>query len=101
MATDEIVKITLWVPGQQALNEILSKASVELDCGAPKRDNDGNFVITLYASPTEAKKITALPYRHQADEEYGKVLAERQKEVSSGDRFKGGTVKPTGLGVKR
>jgi hypothetical protein len=98
---DKIVKITLWVPGQQALNDILSKAKVELDCGAPKRDTDGNYVITLYASPAEAAKITALPYRHETDDNYGRVLAERQKEVSQGDRFKGGKVQPVGLGVKR
>lgn len=98
---DKIVKITIWIPGQQALNEVLSKAKVELDCGAPKRDSDGNFVVTLYASPAQAKKITALPYRHQVDENYGDVLAERQKEVSKTDRFQGGKIKPTGLGEKR
>jgi hypothetical protein len=98
---DKIVKITIWLPGQQALNDVLSKAKVHLDCGAPKRDTDGNFVLTLYATPAEAKKITALPYKHQVDENYGDVLVARQKEVSKIDRFQGGKVKPTGLGVKR
>lgn len=98
---DKIVKITVWIPGQQALNEILSQAKVSLECGAPKKDSDGNFEVTLYASPDEAKKITVLPYQHQIDEHYGEVLAERQKEVSQVDRFEGGKVKPTGLGVKR
>jgi hypothetical protein len=98
---NKIVKITLWLPGQDALNEVLSKAKVHLGCGAPQRDTDGNYVITLYASPAEAKKITALPYRNQVDENYEKVLAERQKEVSKTDRFKGGKVKPTGLGERR
>lgn len=98
---ETIVKITLWVPGQQALNDVLATADVTLDCGAPKRDIDGNYVVTLYASPGEAAKITALPYRHEADDSYGTLLAERQKEVSKKDRFKGGKVKPEGLGVKR
>jgi hypothetical protein len=97
----KIVKLTVWVPGIEALNEILSAATVSLDCGAPSRAADGSFMVTLYASPVEAKKITALPYRCEADEDYGSVLAERQKEVSKVDRFKGGKVKPTGLGVKR
>jgi hypothetical protein len=98
---EKIVRLTLWVPGQEALNEILATAKVTLDCGAPKRDIDGNYVVTLYASPSEAAKITALPYRHEADDSYGSVLAERQQEVSKKDRFKGGKVKPQGLGVKR
>lgn len=98
---EDVVKITLWVPDQQALNEVLAAAKVGLGCGAPRRESDGTFKITLYASPAEAKKVTDLPYRHEADENYGKVLAERQKEVSKTDRFKGGKVKPTGIGIKR
>ncbi len=98
---NKIVKITLWLPGQEALKEVLSKAKAHLGCGAPKQDSDGNYVITLYASPAEARKITALSYRSQVDENYEKVLAERQKEVSQTDRFKGGKVKPTGLGKRR
>jgi hypothetical protein len=96
---DSVVKITLWVPDQKALNEILSKAQVSLDCGAPKKDNSGNFVITLYATKEEAQKITALPFRHEVDENYGEVLKQRQQEVSKTDRFEGGKVKPEGLGV--
>lgn len=98
---DTIVKITLWVPGLPALNEVLDAAKVSLECGAPRRDADGSFVVTLYASASEAKKIAALPYRQEADAGYGAVLAERQKEVSKSDRFKGGKVLPTGLGDKR
>jgi hypothetical protein len=98
---EDITKITLWVPDQQALKEVLAAAQVGLHCGAPSLESDGTFRITLYASPAEAKKITALPYRHEVDENYGKVLAERQKEVSTTDRFKGGKVKPTGIGKKR
>jgi hypothetical protein len=97
----DIVKIKLWVPDQVALNEILSAAKVSLDCGSPRRDETGNFVITLYATKAEAKKIAALKYRHELDENYGDVLTERQKEVSKTDRFKGGKVKPQGLGIKK
>jgi hypothetical protein len=97
----DIVKIKLWVPNQAALNEILSAAKVSLDCGSPRRDETGNFVITLYATEAEAKKITALQYRHEVDEKYGDVLEQRQKEVSKTDRFKGGKVKPEGLGNKK
>jgi hypothetical protein len=97
----DMVKITIWVPDLTALKQILSTAKVEHDCGSPKRDTDGTFIINLYASPTEAAKITALNFRHQVDPNYGAVLEARQKEVSRTDRFKGGTVVPVGLGVKR
>ncbi len=98
---EDIVKITIWLPDQQALNKVLATAEVSLDCGAPRRESDGSYRVRLYARPPEAQKIFELPYRHEADENYGKVLAERQKEVSKIDRFKGGKVKPTGLGEKR
>jgi hypothetical protein len=98
---ESVVRLRLWVPGQEALQEILASAKVSLSCGAPKRDIDGNYVLTLYASPDEAAKVMRLPYRYEADEQYGSVLAERQKQVSKRDRFKGGKVKPEGLGEKR
>jgi hypothetical protein len=66
-----------------------------------KRDESGNFVITLFATKAEAAKISELPYRNELDETYGDYLAERQQEVSQEDRFQGGKVKPDGLGVKR
>jgi hypothetical protein len=97
----DMVKITLWVPDQKSLSEILSAAKVSLDCGSPKRDGDGNFIITLYATKAEARKITALGYKHELDEKYGEILKQRQQEVSKADRFQGGKVKPDGLGVKR
>jgi hypothetical protein len=98
---EDVVKITLWIPDQKSLNDVLSSAKVQVDCGSPKRDADGNFVITLYTSPAEAKKITKLNYRHEVDEKYGEVLAQRQQEVSKTDRFQGGKIKPEGLGIKR
>jgi hypothetical protein len=97
----DIVKIKLWVPDQKALNEILSKGQFSLDCGSPKRDETGNFVITLYAPKAEANKIKALKYRYEFDENYGDVLEKRQQEVSKTDRFQGGKVKPEGLGIKK
>lgn len=97
----DIVKITLWFPDQQALNEILSKANVSLDCGSPRRDESGHFVITLYASKGEAQKITSLNYRYELDEKFGDYLEQRQGEVSKTNRFKGGKVKPKGLGITR
>lgn len=98
---ENIAKITVWVPDQESLNKLLSAASFSLECGAPKRDADGLFVVTLYAPKAQALKVAKLGLRYEIDENYGEVLKQRQKEVSRKDRFKGGTVKPEGLGVKR
>ncbi|MDO9323479.1 MAG: hypothetical protein Q7T80_00810 [Methanoregula sp.] len=97
---EEIVKITLWLPDQQALNQVLAMGKAGMGGRAPRREGDGTYQVDLYALPGEAKKILTLPYRHSVDETYGKVLAERRKEVSRIDRFKGGKVKPTGIGRK-
>lgn len=98
---DKLYKISVWLPDQSALNKVLSAASVSLDCGAPRRESDGSFVVTLYATPAEANKITALPYRHVVDENFGESLKRVHEQVSKTDRFQGGKIKPTGLGVKR
>ncbi len=52
-------------------------------------------------SPAEAHKLAALGFRYDVDKKFGDVLKQRQKEVSKKDRFKGGKVKPEGLGIKR
>jgi len=92
--------IRVWVPDSRTLQTVLGAARVSLECGAPKRDGD-YYVVVLYGTAEEARKIAALGYKHEIDERYGDVLAERVHEVSTIDRFRGGTVKPEGLGVKR
>lgn len=97
----DVVQVKVWVPDQKALKDLLSVGRFSLDCSSPRRDETGNFVITLYAPKAEADKLKQLNYRLEVDENYGDVLEERQKEVSKTDRFKGGKVKPKGLGFKR
>src|SRR5256885_945914 len=97
---DKIAKISVWVPDLEALNKVLSTARAHLECGGPKQDGD-HFVVTLYATAAEAKKVSKLGYRTEVDENFGEVLKQRQKEVSKKDRFQGGKVKPEGLGTKR
>jgi len=98
---EKLYKISVWLPDQTALNEVLTAAAVSLDCGAPHRESDGSFRVTLYATPTEASKVTALPYRHEVDEHFSEALQRAHDQVSKTDRFQGGKIKPTGLGVKR
>jgi hypothetical protein len=97
----DIAKIKLFLPDQKSLNEVLALGNFSLECGSPRRDESGNFVVILYAPKAEANKIKATKFRHEIDEKYGDVLEERQKEVSKNDRFQGGKVKPEGLGVKK
>ena len=97
----DIVKITLWLPDQRALKDVLSSAHLNLECGSPKRDEHGNFIVTVYASPVEAEKIRQLKYRYEFDEKFGETLKKRQLEVSRTDRFQGGTIVPKGLGISK
>jgi len=101
MATEDGVKITLWVPDQQALKTITASAKVSLDCGSPETRWERELVITLYATAAEAAKVTAPPFSSEVDDNFAAYLAERPQEVSRGDRFQGGKVKPEGLGTKQ
>ena len=98
---EQVVKITLWLPDQQALNEVMASAHLHLNCASPRRENDGTYRIELYTSPAESKKLIALGYRNEVDNSYGNILEARLKEVSKIDRFKGGKTKPSGLGERR
>jgi hypothetical protein len=98
---EEVFKITLWLPDQQALTKVLGTANVILNSRAPKRETDGTFKVELFTTPAESKRITELGYRSEVDQSYGEVLKSRQKEVSKSDRFKGGKITPTGLGTRR
>jgi len=97
----DIVQIKLWVPDQKALHSVLSKAKLELDCGSPKRDDAGNYIVTAYGTLAEATKASKLGYKFELDKSFGKTLKLRQKEVSKTDRFQGGKITPKGLGIKR
>ena|ERR1044072_9386121 len=96
----DVVQVKVWVPDQKALKEVLSVGTFSLDCASPKRDANGEFLITLYAPKAEADKLKQLKFRHEVDEKFGDVLEQRQKEVSKTDRFEGGKIKPEGLGIK-
>ncbi len=96
----KIAKVSVWIPNLESLNKVLSTVTAHLECGAPKQDSE-HFVVTLYMSPAEAHKLAALGFRYDVDKKFGDVLKQRQKEVSKKDRFKGGKVKPEGLGIKR
>ena len=96
----KMAKVSVWIPNLEALNKVLSAAKVHLECGGPTRDGD-QFVVTVYTTAAEAKKIAALKYRVEVDESLEDTLKERQKEVSKTDRFQGGKIKPEGLGIKR
>ncbi|HEY3580664.1 MAG TPA: hypothetical protein VGK82_08970 [Pyrinomonadaceae bacterium] len=97
----DVVRVKLWIPDQKTLKDVLSLGHFSLECGTPKRDESGNFIITLYGPKAETDKLASLKLRKEVDENFGAVLEARQKEVSKTDRFQGGKIKPEGLGIKR
>ena len=97
----DVVRVKLWIPDQKTLKDVLSLGHFSLECGTPKRDESGNFIITLYGPKAETDKLAPLKLRKEVDENYGAVLEARQKEVSKTDRFQGGKIKPEGLGIKK
>lgn len=97
----DLVSIKLWLPDREALKKVLSSAQLGLDCGSPKQDENGNFIITVYATPAEADKVIQLNYKSEIDPNYGAELQQRRDEVSKIDRFQGGTIVPKGIGTKR
>ena len=97
----DAVQVKLWVPDQKTLKDILALGHFTLDCGAPRRDATGNFVITLYGTKAETDKLKQLKLHKEFDEHYGDVLEARRKQVSKVDRFEGGKIKPEGLGIKK
>jgi hypothetical protein len=98
---DQIAKVTVWIPDQKALAEVLAAADVVTECGSPRQDTDGTFIAALYGAPAEAQKIAALNFRHELDLQFGAQLEQAQAQVSQIDRFQGGKIKPEGLGIKR
>jgi hypothetical protein len=98
---DDIAKISVWIPDLQALTTIAATAKVVANCGAPRRDGEGNYVVAFFGPLPEIQKIAALSFRHQVDETFGQQLKAAQAQVSKIDRFQGGKIKPEGLGIKR
>jgi NAD(P)H-nitrite reductase large subunit len=101
LAMERIVQITVWLPDQRTLKEILSRTEAKLGCGSPRRDTEGNFAVTLFGTSSDVNKIKELGYRNIVYEEYLENFKKRQAEVSKIDRFQGGKIKPTGLGIKK
>jgi hypothetical protein len=97
----DISRITVLIPDQKSLAAVLSAAKVEMNCGSPKRDASGRFAVILFGSRAEVEKVAALGFDHEIDPNYGKILKQRQQEVSKVDRYNGGKTRPKGLGVKR
>ena len=98
---NDLVKIKLWVPDQQAYKKIMDIGKIKLDCASPKKDKEGFFLLTIYTDKATAKKVVASGYRYEMDEKFGEKLKARQQEVSKTDRFEKGRIKPRGLGIKK
>jgi hypothetical protein len=100
-AMAQVTKVTVWIADLKTLNDILAAAHLHTECGSPRRDTDGNFVVVLYGPAAEAQKVAALGYKHELDDSFGDRLELAHEQVSTTDRYQGGKIKPEGLGVKR
>lgn len=101
MKMDKLVKIDIWIPDPETLQKIVESTTMKLEEARPHTDENGNPIYTFYGLLPEAKKMAKMGYRYEIDETFGEELLKRQKEVSKIDRFKGGTIKPKGLGIKK
>ena len=96
----KLVKITLSVAGQEALNDTLEQVpGISLECGPPRLQDDGTYAIVVYGSEAQVNKPAKKGTIIELDREFGAALEERRKEVGVGDRFEGGAVVPLGLGT--
>ena len=59
------------------------------------------FRLTFFLNEEEIKQLRESGYSMEVGENVSEVGLKRQTEVAKGDRFDGGLVAPTGLGVKR
>jgi hypothetical protein len=97
----DIYKIDLKIRDQKTLHKILTTAKVDLNCGSPQTDREGNFIVTVFAEPGEAAKLEALNIPMKVDKEFGKRAEEVLRQKFTDDRFQGGKIVPKGLGVKK
>lgn len=94
------VRIIVRSKSAELLKEILRGQEVDLNCGGPKRNDRGEWVLELYGPRQLADRLNKAGVEVEVDGEFVKRMASRRKEVGSGDRFKGGRTVPRGLGRK-
>ncbi len=96
----DVVKITSWFL-TSGVKGNLPAADVEHDCGIPRARSVMEIISSTSTRARRKRRKYALNYRHEVDPDYGEILQERSRKFRQLIEFKGGTVLPIGLGIKR
>src|SRR5438046_2373622 len=92
------VRITV---SQENFTELMQKFALDVGCRPHVQVNpDGTGTLEAYASEELLRAIEAAGYVVERGENVSALGRARQKEISEGDRFKGGRIAPRGLGLK-
>ena len=100
MTSNAVVMITLGITDQRELGELLTLVpKISLNCGAPRAQSDGTYRIEVFGTAADAEKLAKTGRVLTVDEDFGARTKAALASIGHGDRFRGGTIKPTGLGV--
>jgi hypothetical protein len=97
----DIFRVSLRAPDRAALARAIHELGLDIDHQHPEEElNVKEVQITAFLTQNQIDELKGRGWELQVEENLSEVGRERQKEVGKGDRFKGGKVKPTGLGRK-
>jgi hypothetical protein len=95
----DIFLTVLRAPDRESVARLLRTET--LDVGLMRTRPDSPEVeVHIYADDARIKKLKKEGWKLEVHENLSEVGRKRQKEVGKGDRFKGGTIPPKGLGRK-
>jgi hypothetical protein len=98
----EKLRVILRSPSADALRDLLRSGPLDLNCGGPRKEPDGSFVLEAFVT---RPMVQALQKRSgitvTVDEAFTRTSAARQKEVGTGNRYRDGREIPRGPGRKK
>lgn len=94
----ERTTITLQVRDSSDLQRLLRTHDLDIDCGGPRRLDDGGVIITAFV--TQAQLHALRDVQNVVMTEIDIPHKREGVDVGRGDRFDGGRIAPTGLGKK-
>ena len=80
------------------LRQLVHRMLLDLDCGGPRRQDDGAVTITAFVTPEDLDGIRESEGVEVVD--VVDVRSAQDAEIGTGDRFDGGRTVPRGTGRK-
>jgi len=90
------VRVVLRTTGEDELRSLIAAGEIDLDCGGPRPDGRGGFLVTGFVRREYLSEGRSLG--HAEVVEMGEIP--EPADVGKGDRFAGGAVAPRGTGRK-